>query len=331
MRRLLLRPSVAIVVVLPCCADFTNALGELAANPALQDHSRQAVNWVAENFGSTALGKAVPLREPPPAGPVEGRWILTGFKAEEQREKSLAVTMSGFGYRGHRDARNVTFTSSAWVTYWTSVAKQGDWLIVTFKPIGQTKVSFEPRRIDGFWASVFDSIVADKGRQVMLDRVQQGFTVMWKQGRRMRMQLGLVAVGQLSDADLEGKPDAILVQEEVRIHEDGRDFLGPFQLSAGESLQVDVKTDCSWGLDTCLLDHATSRQLLFHHFDPNGYAAPTRPVLTASDGGKHWTATYGAQQDEWVWLVIDNTDGGKAKPPTNGVDDVLSVSVCVSK
>jgi hypothetical protein len=329
-RPLLLYPAIAVGTFLASCADFENTLSNLAANPAFQDYSRQAVNWVVENFGSTALGKSVPLRDPP-TGPVEGRWIMTGFTAKEQPNNSLAVTMTGFGYRGHPDAKNVTFTSSAWVTYWTAVAKQGDWLIVTFKPVGQPRVSFEPRRIDGFLASLFDGFVSDKGRQAMLERVQRGFTVMWKEGRRMRMQLGIVAAGQLSDADLEGKPDAILVQDEARIHEDGRDFLGPFQLGAGESIQVDVKTDCSWGLDACLLDHATAQQLLFHHFDPRAYAAPSGSVLTASDGSTRWKATYRAQQDGWVWLVVDNTDGGKAKPPSNGVDDVLRVSVSVSR
>ena len=120
-----------------------------------------------------------------------------------------------------------------------------------------------------------------------------------------------------------------IVEEQVRLHEDGMDFIGPIQLAPGSTLEISVSSSAHWGIDSYLVDETTGLQILYHHFDPSRHNMPQTAPLAANNGSGNWDTTYRARSQQSVWVILDNSDLGYSMPPTNMEDDILLANVTI--
>lgn len=240
------------------------------------------------------------------------------------------LSFAGYGYTGHDKAKNVSFASRARVHYDTKIHTKTGIAYVTFRPLAAPQVEFQPIRIQGFWASFFQGVTMSKGHRLMRAKLAKGFTVAMSTTMERKFFVGVGLPRDLPQKPFDSPTgQRTLINEHIRIHEDGRDFLGPFTVQAGETITVHAQTRDRWGFDAYLVTDSDARGELATYVDPRNYPDQDRVGLAQHDGSLRWTTSWTASQKTLVWALFDNTDQGYASPPSNMVNDKLDLVVHV--
>ena len=169
-----------------------------------------------------------------------------------------------------------------------------------------------------------------RGRRQMTERLERGFTVALDNKFKKNVYLGLGKQEQVPPKPFAPPPEIrTLFNDSVRLHEDGRDFLGPFQVRRGEDVGIYVRTTASWGVDCYLVDDVVARRELSTYIDPRSNPGAPQRALAVSNGGTEWKYKWTAPTTSAVWLIVDNSDKGRSAPPSNMRDDVIDLKVFV--
>jgi len=167
----------------------------------------------------------------------------------------------------------------------------------------------------------------------MVDRFRRGFTVVVLGGGKDKAYIGTEAPNKRRSTArpyTSSRGMSVFVNERIRIHEDGRDFLGPFPVKKGEALQVHVETQARWGVDCYVVGDLDAKGELASYVSPATSPNRDRTPLLASGAVRSWDRTVRASEDTRLWVILDNTDEGDAAPPSNMIDDVLDADVYVA-
>ncbi|MCC6575298.1 MAG: hypothetical protein IT462_16100 [Planctomycetes bacterium] len=335
-RRVTIAAVAAITLALMSCAggpgrDINNAVQDIP----LLFFIKRTYSWMAVEYGNEKESVVI-IRDPPNNGPVIGRWFPKA-SVTEQLDGNVLIHLDGYGYSGHKLASNVFFRASSECLYKMNINSDIGNFYSTFIPVSEPKVSFHIFHItaSGGVGGIADTpenrAQATKiGVEVFTDAIKQGFTVAME-----RVKEGQIWLGIGPRPDQPSKPywatpgDHDVVNEFVRIREDGKDFIGPIRVHKGDQLSLKVQTECGWGMDCYLVENSVVLGALASHVDPENNPPREHFVLAKQEGTKSWEQTLPVTSDGVVWLIVDNANGGGATPPTDGVDNILDATVYI--
>lgn len=311
---------------------FNEAMSVAMQDPAISRVIDDAAEWLVLNQLNTDLLSNLPLKDKQ-ANATAGRWHLTKLEPKRVSEEIIQITYQGAGYSGDNGHNTgVTYVAKATVPYRIHVTVEPDYWYVQFIQEGQiTDAYFQAQRVFREEYSVLFNIGAwlywlftgntptKEATKIGLDRMltefQKGFTV--RVNKQLKHDIGL-GIGH--DAEYARKPFDSTgwarkehYNERIKLWKQGRDFLGPIRLKAGSKLKIYAKTTSP--VDIYLSENTPARQELVTHINPEYLADKDRPAIGAQLATTEWNAYYNAQQDITVWLIIDNTNQGKARPP----------------
>lgn len=307
-------------------------INEALNSPEFQSLLNRSIAFLMAEF-SNEQESVVPVRDPAGTGPVVGRWFPKA-QVTDREDGTVFIRFDGPGYRGISRASNVLYSATSECVYRPRLNVTGDLAFISFEPTVEPAVTFTVYRITAMaeWGNTAGNRqkAADEGVKVFSDYIRQGFTVGLNRNLEKETWIGTGPRGADPPKPYWAVPgDHVLTNEQVRIHEDGRDFIGPFKLAKGDQVRVDVQTNARWFMDCYVLEDSVARQYLLNHVDRDRHQVRAATCLAAGECTQNWQQVLTANSDCIVWLMLDNCNGGGASPPTNGSDDIVDASVYV--
>jgi len=269
--------------------------------------------------------------------PVIGRFYPTQCNAGEG--ELLNVTFSGYGYAFTNVTKKMTFNGGGSAAYkYDFQVTEGDRCDVYayFRPARVDASTFNVYRIEGTMASVFNTFSSfgdNFGKQMVSKKLQEGFTVIAKDGNEQNVDfaLGVVPLGKRPFHPYQVDPaDGRVTYENERteVHQNQRDFVGPISVEeSGKALFVRASVDGVQAIDVMLMRKADgdASLRLYHEYPQSG------PLAAPPIDGQVLQARVEMNRAISVapgmyYVVFDNTpSAGQVAPPVNALDDRAAV------
>lgn len=270
-----------------------------------------------------------------PESPVIGRYYPQTCEQRGLDGGNLHVDFSGPGYAFTNVSKKLTFTMAggADYTYDFQVAKDACDVYAYFKPTQNASSDFRVLRIEQQVAAFLNQVspVADTfGKQLVSQRVRDGFTVIRDEAGNQQPVLGLVPVGKKPDRPFVVEPDGKVLYEtdRVEIHQHQRDFLGPIEVPSGKmAIYLTASVDGVDAVDVLLLGRAEGDASLRAYLD---YPAIGPLVGAPIQGdvlrrGAELRRAFVVPKGEY-FLVFDNSAAAGPVSPAGGpLDDRAAV------
>ena len=269
--------------------------------------------------------------------PVVGRFYPNQCTAAEG--DLLNVSFSGIGYVWTNVTKKVTFNGggAAAVRYDFQVTDGDQCDIYSyFRPARIDASSFQTHRIESQLATMFAGISSlgnDFGKQTLAQKLQEGFTVIAKDGSEtdVELALGIVPLGKKPFHPYQvERGDGLITYENERteVHQNQRDFVGPIVIGEkGKALYITAAVDGVPAIDLMVLRKAEAEASLQWYFEyPQVGALAGQPfsseVLSAGNQLKRAIVV----PEGTYYVLFDNTPtAGQVAPAINPLDDRAAV------
>jgi hypothetical protein len=251
----------------------------------------------------------------------------------------LNVSLSGYGYVWTNVTKKVTFTGAGAAGYrYDFQVTEGDRCDVYayFRPARVDSAAFQTHRIESQMATMFAGLSSfgnDFGRQTLSKKLQEGFTVIARDGRESNIDfsLGIVPLGKRPFHPYQVDSDDGRVtyeNERTEIHQNQRDFVGPIVIEeTGRALHVSASVDGVPAIDVIVMRKAEAEGSLQYYFE-YPQAGPLAGVPLASEvlsAGNPLKRSIVVPPGTY-YVVLDNTPtAGLAMPAMNPLDDRAAV------
>lgn len=251
----------------------------------------------------------------------------------------LNVTFGGYGYAWTNITKKITFIGggSAAFRYDFQVTEDDRCDIYAyFRPARIDNSTFQTHRIENQAVSLFagmSSLGNDFGKQTLAKKLQEGFTVIAKDGseNNVDLTLGIVPLGkrpfhpyQVDSSD--GK--VTYENDRTEVHQNQRDFVGPIVVGeSGRAIYLSASVDGVPAIDVFLMRKAEAEQSLQYYFEypqagPLAGAPMTADVLQNGNPLKRAIVV----PPGTYYVVFDNTPtAGQVAPAANAFDDRAAV------
>lgn len=292
----------------------------------------------------TAMGdfcKQMTTRNAPlklsPDSPVIGRFYPNQCAATDA--DLLNVTFSGFGYAWTNVTKKTTFRGGSAAAFrYDFQVTEGDHCDIYsyFRPARIDNTTFVTHRIESQMASVFagmSSFGNDFGKQTLSRKLQEGFTVIAKDGSETNVDfaLGIVPLGKKPFHPYQvesGDGKVTYENERTEVHQNQRDFVGPIVVGeAGKALYVTAAVDGIAAIDVLVMRKAEAEQSLQYYFEypqagPLAGSPLSSEVLPSGSTMKRAIVV----PPGTYYVVFDNTPtAGQVSPTLNALDDRAAV------
>jgi hypothetical protein len=288
------------------------------------------------DFCEQMKSRSAPLRLSADS-PVMGRFFPNQCAAKD--DKDLEVTFSGYGYAWTNVTKKVTFTGggAAGYRYDFQVTETDPCDVYSyFRPSRVDSANFQTYRVESSVASVFNGLSGlgnDFGKQTLAKKLQDGFTVIAKDGNEndIDFSLGIVPLGKRPFHPFQAeRGDGMITYESERteIHQNQRDFVGPIVITEkGRALYLTVSVDGAPAIDLILLKKEEGEAALQSYFE-----YPQAAPLAGTPFSSEVLSTGNVLKRAIVvprgtyYLLLDNTPtAGQAAPTINPLDDRAAV------
>lgn len=269
--------------------------------------------------------------------PVIGRFYPTQCNAADG--DLLNVTFSGYGYAWTNVTKKMTFNGGGSAAYrYDFQVTEGDRcdIYAYFRPARVDTSTFQVHRIEGTVASVFNTFSSfgdNFGRQMVSKKLQEGFTVISKDGSEQNMDfsLGIVPLGKrpFHPYQVDSSDGRVTYENErTEVHQNQRDFVGPISVEdSGKALFIRAGLDGAPAIDVMLMRKAegdASLQLYYEYPQSGPLAAPPIDGQVLQAGVEMNRAI--SVVPGMYYVVFDNTpSAGQVAPPLNALDDRAAV------
>ncbi len=247
----------------------------------------------------------------------------------------LNVQFAGYGYAWTNVTKKITFTGAGAAAYrYDFQVTEGDACDIYsyFRPARVDNASFQQHRIESQMVSVFSGLSSfgnDFGRQTVSKKLQEGFTVIARDGNETQIDfaLGIVPLGkrpfhpyQVDSSD--GK--VTYENDRTEVHQNQRDFVGPIEVpDDGKALTLTLNVDGAPGVDVIVVPTSIGQAWRDQYIQQIGTAGPPSPgrVDEPVAQGVIWRRTVPLPKGAY-YVVIDNTTtAGRTSLPANPNDD----------
>lgn len=270
--------------------------------------------------------------------PVLGRFFAESCQAQvidEESRKSFVVQFTGKGYAWTNVTGKLGFTSRGLVEYAPDFQLSDGALYVYFRPKSVDAALFQLTTVDaplaraGIAAAAGQLSPDEVGKHVLDSQLQRGFTVIrYGSDGRTDFGSGFVAKGEKPFKPFEiATTKRVLVNERTEVHLQGQDFVGPLDVTDGDSaLFVNLELDGADTVDYQIVPKALGDAMLDRYVRTPGPCPALAPP--AFDGA----AVRGPRAVQPVplpvgqyYLVLDNSGAlGRSQPPAVAAGDAAA-------
>jgi hypothetical protein len=272
-----------------------------------------------------------------PDSPVIGRFFPNQCTAHDG--DLLNVSFAGYGYAWTNVTKKVTFTGAGAAVYrYDFQVTEGDVCDIYsyFRPSRIDAANFQTHRIESQLTSVFGGLGTlgnDFGKQTVAKKLQEGFTVIARDGSETSVDfsLGIVPLGKRPFHPYQvARADGFVTYENERteIHQNQRDFIGPIVIEEkGRALYITAAVDGVPAIDFMVLKKAEAEASLLTYFEqpqalPLSGAPLSSEVLSAGNQVKRAIVV----PPGTYYVLFDNTPtAGQVAPTNNPLDDRAAV------
>jgi hypothetical protein len=272
-----------------------------------------------------------------PDSPIIGRFYPNQCAANEG--DVLNVTFSGYGYAWTNVTKKTTFLGggSAGFRYDFQVPEGDQCDIYSyFRPARIDNTNFQTHRIESQMASMFagmSSLGNDFGKQTLARKLQEGFTVIARDGSETNVDfaLGIVPLGKKPFHPYQvdrGDGKVTYENDRTEVHQNQRDFVGPIVVEeSGRAIHLTAAVDGVPAIDVIVMRKAEGEQSLQYYYEypqagPLAGAPMSSEVLANGSPLKRAIVV----PPGTYYVVFDNTPtAGQVSPTINPLDDRAAV------
>lgn len=349
-RALLLATPIALASGVGCTS-VTNSLVTLMPG-VLNDPSNRTLRREILSFGSDQFCKELKKRGAPlrlgDNQPIMGRFFVSQCDYKEQDNGDVFVQFSGYGYGWTQPSGRIGFSATGAVQYNQDFLLDGSTMYAYFRPRSTPLTTFKTemleRRDQGGAVGVLlggmmgmDQTANRIGQQLLSDELKKGFTVIREGNATTDFGLGIVEKGTrpFHPFQIHGSDKVQLANERSEIHEQQRDFLGPFEVDEnGRAIYVTMVLDGAPAVDVFLVKKEPGDAWINEYVYKPGVTAAWVPLLltdvlpTKAD----WRRTAPLQKGLYYIVIDHSSAAGPASPPvtaTGGSESPAVVSYVV--
>jgi hypothetical protein len=266
--------------------------------------------------------------------PVAGRFFPTACSAREMPDHGLYVQLAGQGYVWTDRSLRLGFEASAAIAYDVDFLLDGSTTYVYFRVKGTSPPTFVTRLVEEKTVSQFNRVFGAAngqsptdsfGAQVMAAQLVRGFTVVRDAAGGTEFGVGVVPPGTHPPGGFVGldRGHPVLANERVELHQNQRDFAGPFVVPPGKRLGILVNQVGAPAVDLLLVPRGPGDAWLAAYAHERDVTPP--PVMPLLDdvvlAGTVYSRALQVPPGAY-YLVLDNTaTAGHTSPPTAPRDD----------
>ncbi|MFO0659511.1 MAG: hypothetical protein U0165_06745 [Polyangiaceae bacterium] len=351
LRRLVMLIVLCFFALGASCASVTNSLVTLMPG-VLNDPSNRTLRREILSFGSDQFCKELKKRGAPlrmsDGAPIMGRFFVTQCEYKEQDNGDVFVQFSGFGYGWTQPTRRLGFSATGAVQYNQDFLLDGSTMYAYFRPRGTPITTFKTEMMESreqsggigvLMSGMFgmDQTANRIGQQLLSEELKKGFTVIREGNATTDFGLGIVEKGArpFHPFQIHGSDKVQLANERCEIHEQQRDFIGPFEVDEnGRAIYVTMILDGTPAVDVFVVKKDAGDAWVNEYVYKPGVTQAWVPLLLTDvlRTGADWRRTAPLQKGLY-YLVIDHSSAaGPASPPvtpTGGSDSPAVVSYVV--
>lgn len=315
-----------------------NALCKLAGpinDPSNRTLRRSIMSFGLDQFCQQMLRRSAPLKLTPDA-PIIGRFFPQHCTQRMLDNGDLWTQFDGFGYAWTALSKKVSFTSTATIQYNQDFRCADDNSIYAyFDTRTASPPDFHVVQIEQPVANLVQGWIApfadNFGRQMVSDKVAQGFTVIDGNDGSTQFEVGHLPLGTqpAHPFNLHGSNRITAETARTSVYANERDFIGPIDVpDSGRALYLTMQLDGQPSVNVAVVrkPEGDASLRLYVDYGPAGPLA--YPPLFAD------IVQYGVQYQRAVlvqagmyYVVIDNTAPGRAPPSPIGAFGIDSAAV----
>jgi hypothetical protein len=267
--------------------------------------------------------------------PTLGRFYARTCASRDLENDNIYLQFGGVGYAWSNITKRVGFGASAGVEYDQDFRIADGRLYVYFRPAAITAKQFELKTAEQSAPSVLGTVlpgaspqdfVNQLGEGLLAQQLGRGFTVVRDSDGAVSFGFGMVPPGQTPSAPFERKNQSrlLLTNERVEIHQNQRDFTGPFQVDDDDmALYLTMNVEGTSAVDVLVFQRPIGEQWLQSYVHEVQINAPPQPPLfdEAAPAGVLFRRLVRVPKGQY-YVVLDNTSSaGRTTPPSFGLDD----------
>lgn len=288
------------------------------------------------DFCTQMKSRNAPLKLSPDS-PIIGRFYPTQCTTSEG--DLLNVSFNGYGYAWTNVTKKTTFLGGSAAAFrYDFQVTDGDQCDIYsyFRPSRIDSTNFQTHRIESQMASMFaglSSLGNDFGKQTLSKKLQEGFTVIARDGNEANVDfaLGIVPLGKRPFHPYQverGDGKITYENDRTEIHQNQRDFIGPIVVEeSGKAIFLTAAVDGVPAIDVLVMRKAEGEQSLQYYFE-YPQTGPLAGIPMSSE-----VLSNGNQLKRAIvvppgtyYVVFDNTPtAGQVAPTINPLDDRAAV------
>jgi len=294
---------------------------------------RSILAYGLEHVCDELRGRNMPLRFWD-EDPIAGRFFPSTCSSRDLPNGDMLLQFAGQGYVWTDMSLRLGFVAGAAVAYDTDFILDGEAMYVYFRPREGPPPSFSTRLVEQQQAALYSALLGRRegqslpdsiGTQIMTAQLARGFTVIRDAAGGIAFGVGVVPPGARPPEGYLGldhsKP--VLANERVDIHQNQRDFAGPFEVPPGKALGLLVSVAGAPAVDVLLVPRAAGEAWLGAYTTQLGTTPPpAAPMLddVVATGAPYRRVLPVPPGD--YYLVLDHTaTAGRTSLPTTPRDD----------
>jgi len=226
-------------------AYYGSALSDYLNAPENEGVRAAMIERLVDIYKETPAGKSLALRDEQDR--VIGRFRIdkADVLRDQKQPRRFEVKLTGRGELWHEKGGRVRFEGSADVTYDIDFKLDSARLMAYshFKCVKLANVNFNLLHVDNFLARMFTSVVETAGREAMEESIKPGFTIITRDDTESWLALGKVDKDFVPRKGPNPETDegTDTICNDISLLQYGfRDYLGPFEMYAGDELRMSL-------------------------------------------------------------------------------------------
>ncbi|MCC6149959.1 MAG: hypothetical protein IT461_06900 [Planctomycetes bacterium] len=224
---------------------YGSALSDYLNAPENESVRAAMIEQLVGIYKETPAGKSLALRDEQDR--VIGRFRIdkADVLRDQKQPRRFEVKLSGHGELWHEKGGRVRFEGSADVTYDIDFKLDSARLMAYshFTCVKLANVNFNLLHVDNFLARMFTSVVETAGREAMEESIKPGFTIITRDDTESWLALGKVDKDFVPRKGPNPETDegTDTICNDISLLQYGfRDYLGPFEMYAGDELRMSL-------------------------------------------------------------------------------------------
>jgi hypothetical protein len=307
-------------------------------DPKNRTMRREMLKFGQGEFCKELLRHGAPLKLRDDA-PAVGRFFADQCDYRELDNDDAFVQVSGQGYAWSQATGRVGFRAAGSIQYNPDFLLEGSAMYAYFRPRNVQSTQFTSLMIEkvqqnplgGLFGGTAQDIAGRLGNQIVAQELTRGFTVIRDDDGSVDFGLGIIEQGKrpFHPYQVKGSDKVLLASDWSEIHEQQREFLGPFDVSDDkQALFFTLSLDGVPAVDLLLFRKEVGdvwrRELETKPgTTPPAQAPILADVLTQQRG--EWRRTVPLPKGSY-YLVVDHTSTAGSVAPPPGQAGVLSGS-----